>query len=334
MTEFYDGPGVHAPGHYKGADTQNTRRMEIENKNLSQEIESLKSQHLHLREDLKRANTDLLHYKDRTQGLQKQVSGLKSGKYKPDQVPEFKTPNPNQQIIKALIKENEELKKRIELLKEIKDKVKTNASSMDQSDLYDALTYLEEENKNLRSQLNLGGETSEHSIIGKESENIEIAKLKEKLQISLNWSRDLSDHNATLKKELDKALVGNINIDPTKRIVDKDPMVCISRTPEIPASPYSYQQMPTSRPPARMVDPINFKQYPGPYVEHSPITPNWQDSYPYTESIYQQMHTQTPPTEVIMPQPPLQGASALHQKEHQRTGQPPYNSQGPYLGYK
>lgn len=105
------------------------------------------------------------------------------GKYKPDQVPEFKTHNPNQQIIKALLSENEELNKRIELLKEIKEKVTTNVANKNQSEIFDALTYLEEENKNLRSQLNLG-EASQHSIIGSEIESVEIAQLREKLRMS------------------------------------------------------------------------------------------------------------------------------------------------------
>ena len=107
------------------------------------------------------------------------------GKYKPDQVPEFKTQNPSQQIIKALLKENEELTSRIELMKEIKDKVKTNAANKDPSELFDALTYLEEENKNLRSQLNLGGDPSPHSLLG--NENVEVNQLKEKLHVSCEF---------------------------------------------------------------------------------------------------------------------------------------------------
>ena len=41
--------------------------------------QTLKQKCLQLEEDLKRSNTDLSQYKDRTQALQKQVNGLKSG---------------------------------------------------------------------------------------------------------------------------------------------------------------------------------------------------------------------------------------------------------------
>ena len=41
--------------------------------------QSMKQKCQQLEEDLKRSHTDLLQYKDRTQALQKQVNGLKSG---------------------------------------------------------------------------------------------------------------------------------------------------------------------------------------------------------------------------------------------------------------
>ena len=104
-------------------------------------------------------------------------------------MPEFKTQYPSQQIIKALIKENEELNTRIDLMKEIKEKVKTNAATKDASDLFDALTYLEEENKNLRSQLSLGDDPSPHSLLG--NENLEVNHLKEKLRVSCELNFDV-----------------------------------------------------------------------------------------------------------------------------------------------
>ena len=45
--------------------------------------QGLKQKCQQLEDDLRRSNTDLLQYKDRTQALQKQVNGLKSGMYLP-----------------------------------------------------------------------------------------------------------------------------------------------------------------------------------------------------------------------------------------------------------
>ena len=82
MAQYFDGPGLPAAEHSKAYDTSKVSRLESERNTLIQQIEDLKTQRHRMGEDLKRANTDLLQYKDRTQALQKQVSGLKSGKFR------------------------------------------------------------------------------------------------------------------------------------------------------------------------------------------------------------------------------------------------------------
>ena len=105
------------------------------------------------------------------------------GKLKPDNVPNFKSANPNQQIIKALLNENENLTKNIEQMKKIKEKVMHNTANVDRSDILEALVQLEEENKGLRSRLNMG-DASPHSYTGPEEESVEITQLRERLKMS------------------------------------------------------------------------------------------------------------------------------------------------------
>ena len=81
MTQYFDGPGLPAAEHSKAYDTTKISRLERERNNLIQQIEDLQTQRHRMGEDLKRANTDVLQYKDRTQALQKQISGLKSGNF-------------------------------------------------------------------------------------------------------------------------------------------------------------------------------------------------------------------------------------------------------------
>lgn len=209
--EYFDGPRVVSAEQSKRDRAQAPRNLERENEELVRKVETMRTicddfgRMSHrcqtLEGDLKQSNTNLQHYKERTKMLQKQVDGLKSGKLKPDNVPNFKSANPNQQIIKALLNENENLTKNIEQMKKIKEKVMHNTANVDRSDILEALVQLEEENKGLRSRLNMG-DASPHSYTGSEEESVEITQLRERLKMSVNHSRDLKDNVETLEREL------------------------------------------------------------------------------------------------------------------------------------